>query len=179
VSFAGPVDIDTFHIKEGVWPGPLIKTSVFVRLGSYLQPEDNRSHHTGVHVCHILVIFPVEQEPWKSLLDWMRAAAKPFSRGSWIVCSARLLEVLDRELIQGPQLVDPTVRILVVLPDNWEFVRQSALSRTTPRRQRCQTLSTNRPRRHDQLAQGGSPAGIRFHRRAVVRIGLPRTELLP
>jgi hypothetical protein len=93
-----------------------------------LQPENDRPPHKGVHICHVLILFPVEQQPWRSLLGWMRTAAKPFPRGSWIVCSGRVLGVLDRELIQGPQLVDPTVRILVILPDNWEFVRQNALS---------------------------------------------------
>jgi hypothetical protein len=58
----------------------------------------------------------------------MRSAANPFPRGSWVTCSGRLLGVLDRDLIQGPQLVDPTVRILVILPDNWEFVRQNTLT---------------------------------------------------
>lgn len=128
MSFAGPVDLDTFHIKDGVWPDPLTKTSVFVRLGSYLPPENDRRPHKGVHVFHVLVIFPVEQQPWKSLLGWMRTATNPFPRGSWIVCSGRLLGVLDRDLVQGPRLVDPTVRILVMLPDNWEFVRQNSLT---------------------------------------------------
>jgi len=128
VSFAGPVDLDTFHIKDGVWPEPLTKTSVFVRLGSYLQPENGRAPYKGIHVCHVLVIFPVEQQPWRSLLGWMRTAPNPFPKGSWFVCSGRLLGVLDRDLIQGPRLVDPTVRILVILPDDWEFVRQNALA---------------------------------------------------
>ncbi len=107
---------------------PLTKTSVFVRLGSYFQPENDRAPHRGVHVCHVLVIFSVEQQPWRSLAGWMRTAANPFPRGSWIVCSGRLLGVMDRNLIQGPQLVDPTVRILVIFPDDWEFVRQNALT---------------------------------------------------
>ncbi|KAK4119390.1 hypothetical protein N657DRAFT_666663 [Parathielavia appendiculata] len=96
VSFAGPVDLDTFHIKDGVWPEPLLKTSLFVRLGSYLQPENNRPPHKGVHICHVIVVFLVEQQPWKSLPEWMRTTASPFPRGSWIVCSGRLLGVLDR-----------------------------------------------------------------------------------
>ena len=36
--------------------------------------------------------------------------------------------VLDRRLIEGPEPVDSTIRILVILPDNWEFVRQGTLS---------------------------------------------------
>jgi len=52
----------------------------------------------------------------------------PFPKGSWIVCSGRILGVLNRELIQGPHVVDSTVRILVILADDWEFVRQGALS---------------------------------------------------
>ncbi|KAH7190417.1 hypothetical protein DER44DRAFT_816009 [Fusarium oxysporum] len=114
ISLAGPVDLDTFHIKEDVWPEPLSKTSVFIKL--------------GVHVCHVLLLFPVEQQPWHSLLGWMRQAVNPFPKGSWIVCSGRVLGVLNRDLIQGPQVVDSTVRILVILPDDWEFVRQSTLS---------------------------------------------------
>ena len=128
VSFAGPVDLDTFHIKDRIWPGPLIKTSVFVKLGSYLQPENDRPPRKGIHICHVLVLFPVDQQPWKSLAGWMRTAANPFPKGSWVACSGRVLGVLDRVLIRGPQLVDSSVRILVVLPDNWEFIRQNSLS---------------------------------------------------
>jgi hypothetical protein len=62
----------------------------------------------------------------------MRTAANPFPRGPLIVCSGRLLGVLNRDRIQGPQLVDPTIRILVILPDNWEFVRQNTLAAHTP-----------------------------------------------
>jgi hypothetical protein len=128
VSFAGPVDLDTFHIKDGVWPEPLTKASVFVKLGSYLQPENDRPPRKGVHLFHVLVLFPVEQQPWKSVAGWMRTAANPFPKGSWIACSGRLLGILDRELIQGPKVVDSTVRILVVLPDSWELIRQNTLS---------------------------------------------------
>ncbi|KAH7202763.1 hypothetical protein BKA60DRAFT_600626 [Fusarium oxysporum] len=128
ISLAGPVDLDTFHIKEDVWPEPLSKTSVFIKLGSYLVLENDRPPHKGVHVCHVLLLFPVEQQPWHSLLGWMRQAVNPFPKGSWIVCSGRVLGVLNRDLIQGPQVVDSTVRILVILPDDWEFVRQSTLS---------------------------------------------------
>jgi len=58
----------------------------------------------------------------------MRQATNPFPRGSWIVCSGRILGVLNRELLQGQQAIDSATRILVILPDDWEFVRQSALS---------------------------------------------------
>ncbi|KAK3374717.1 hypothetical protein B0H63DRAFT_496128 [Podospora didyma] len=115
VAFAGPIDMD-------------IKTAVFVKLGSYLPPESDRPPHKGVHVYHILLLFPLEQQPWSSLLGWMRQAANPFPRRSWIVCSGRILGVLNRELIQGPQVIDSTTRILVILPDDWEFIRQGALS---------------------------------------------------
>ncbi|KAK0710683.1 hypothetical protein B0H67DRAFT_635304 [Lasiosphaeris hirsuta] len=83
-SFAGPVDLDTFHIKGDFWPEVLTKTSVFIKLGSYLLPESDRPPRKGVHVCHVLLLFPLE--------------------GSWIVCSGRILGVLNRELIQGPAL---------------------------------------------------------------------------
>jgi hypothetical protein len=93
-----------------------------------LQPENDRPPRKGVHVCHVLVLFPVDQQPWKSLAGWMRTAATPFPKGSWITCSGRLLGVLDRDLIQGPKLVDSSVRILVILPDSWELIRQNTLS---------------------------------------------------
>lgn len=48
VSFAGPIDLDTFRIKYEVWPETLINASVFVRFGSYLQPENDRPPHKGV-----------------------------------------------------------------------------------------------------------------------------------
>jgi len=38
-SFTGPVDLDTFHIKGDVWLEALTKTSVFIKLGSYLLLE--------------------------------------------------------------------------------------------------------------------------------------------
>lgn len=60
-SFADPVDLDTFHIKDWVWPEPLTKASVFVRLGSYLQPETDRPPRKGVHIYHVLVLFPVDR----------------------------------------------------------------------------------------------------------------------
>ena len=87
---------------------------MFVRLGSYLQPENDRPPRKGVHLFHVLVLFPVEQQPWKSLAGWMRTAANPFPKGSWIACSGRLLGILDP--------------ILVVLPDSWELIRQNTLS---------------------------------------------------
>jgi hypothetical protein len=121
-----------------------------------LQPENDRPPHKGVHVCHVLVVFPVEKQPWKSLLEWMRTAASPFPRGSWIVCSGRLLGVLNRNLIQGPHLVDPSVRILVILPDNWEIVRQSALSAnntSTP-------TPSNRVNRSPTTPRPAGPGGI-------------------
>ena len=61
VSFAGPVDLDTYHINEDAWPEHRVKTSVFVKLGSYLAPEDNRPPHKGIHTCHVLVLFPLDQ----------------------------------------------------------------------------------------------------------------------
>jgi len=130
-SFAGPVDLDTFHIKTDVWPENLRKASVFVKLGSYILPENDRPPHKGVHVCHVLLLFPLDQQPWSSLLGWMRQATNPFPKGSWVVCSGRILGVLNRELIQDPSVVDSTVRILVILPDDWEFIRQNTLSAHT------------------------------------------------
>ncbi|KAH7108980.1 hypothetical protein EDB81DRAFT_849448 [Dactylonectria macrodidyma] len=60
VSLASPLDLDTFHIKEDVWPEPLSKTSVFIKLGSYLVPENDRPPHKGVHICYVLLLFPIE-----------------------------------------------------------------------------------------------------------------------
>ncbi|EAQ84386.1 predicted protein [Chaetomium globosum CBS 148.51] len=95
VSLTGPVDLDTFHLVDTAWPEPLTKAAVFVKLASYLQPENDHPPHKGIHVCHVLLIFPVEQQPWKSLAGWMRTAVNPFPRGSWIACNGRLLGVLD------------------------------------------------------------------------------------
>ncbi|KAH7124717.1 hypothetical protein EDB81DRAFT_860922 [Dactylonectria macrodidyma] len=61
ISFADLVNLDTFHIKEDVWPEPLSKTSVFIKLGSYLVLENDRPPHKGVHICYVLLLFPVEQ----------------------------------------------------------------------------------------------------------------------
>jgi hypothetical protein len=99
-----------------------------VKLGTFLMPENDRPPHKGIHICHVLVIFPLEQQPWRSLVGWMRDSANPFPRGSWIAGSGRILGVLNRELLDGPHIVDATVRILAVLPDNWEFIRQSSLT---------------------------------------------------
>jgi hypothetical protein len=115
-----------------------------------LQPENDRPPRKGVHICHVLVLFPVDQQPWKALAGWMRTAANPFPKGSWIVCSGRILGVLDRELIHGPQLIDSSVRIPVILPDNWELIRQSTLSPTntsTPTSSKAsnQSPTTSRP----------------------------------
>ncbi|KAK3389422.1 hypothetical protein B0H63DRAFT_463620 [Podospora didyma] len=74
-SLAGPIDLDTFRIKEDVWPEALSKTSVFIKLGTYLLPGNDRPPHKGVHVCHVLLLFPIEQQPWSSLLGWIRQAA--------------------------------------------------------------------------------------------------------
>lgn len=63
VSFAGPVDLDTFRIKEDVWPEALRNTSVFIKLGTYLLPENDRPPHKGVHICHVLLLFPIIQQP--------------------------------------------------------------------------------------------------------------------
>ncbi|KAK3363995.1 hypothetical protein B0T25DRAFT_587624 [Lasiosphaeria hispida] len=68
MSFTSPVNLDTFHIKEDVWPEALSKTSVFIKLGSYLLPENNHPPHKGIHICHVLLIFPIKQQPWSSLL---------------------------------------------------------------------------------------------------------------
>ena len=82
VSFAGPVDLDTFHIKDGVWPEPLMKTSVFVKLGSYLQPENNRPPRKGIHICHVLILFPSTSNPGSLLPGGCRPPRTPFLRGS-------------------------------------------------------------------------------------------------
>ncbi len=128
MSLTGPVDLDTFHLQEDVWEGIQRKTAVFVKLGTYLLPEGDRSPYKGIHICHVLLIFPIEQQPWRSLLGWMRESTNPFPKGSWVACSGRILGVLNRALIKGPHIIDSTVRILVVLPDNWEFIRQNSLS---------------------------------------------------
>ena len=71
---------------------------MLIKLGSYLLLESDRPPHKGVHVCHILLFFPLEQQPWSSLLGWMRQAANPFPRGPWILCSGRILGVPQQML---------------------------------------------------------------------------------
>jgi hypothetical protein len=56
-------DLDTFRIKDDDWPEALTKIAVFIKLGSYLLPESDRPPHKGVHVCHVLLLFPLEQQP--------------------------------------------------------------------------------------------------------------------
>jgi hypothetical protein len=112
----------------------------------------------------------VEQQPWRSLLGWMRTAAKPFPRGSWIACSGRVLGVLDRELIHGPQLVDSTVRIWSSFPTTGNsFGRMPSLHTIPPRP--CRRIpSTCRLRHHDQSARQASQAGTRSRPPAVVEV---------
>lgn len=62
ISLTSPVDLDTFHIKEHVWPELLSKTSVFIKLGSYLVPENNRPPYKGVYIYYILLLFPIKQQ---------------------------------------------------------------------------------------------------------------------
>ena len=78
----------------------------------------------------------------------MRKARNPFSKRSWVACSGRVLGILNRDLIHRHRL-DPTVRILVVLPDNWEFIRQSTLS----------TVSTSSDTSADLLLTPPRPSG--------------------
>lgn len=113
-------------------------------------PENDRPPHKGIHICHVLLIFPLEQQPWASLVGWMRESQNPFPKGSWVAGSGRILGVLNRELLDGPRTVDSTVRILAVLPDNWEFIRQSSLSTQitsspTPRKPVTELPTPTRP----------------------------------
>lgn len=128
---------------------------MFVKLGSYLQPENDRLPRKGIHICHVLVLFPVDQQPWKSLAGWMRTATNPFPKGSWITCSGRLLGVLDRDLIRGPRLVDSSVRILVILADNWEFIRQSSLSANNTPTPKLSNSVDNSPTTPRPVGPGG------------------------
>ena len=91
----------------------------FVKLGTYLLPEHDRPPHKGVHVCHVLVLFPVDCQPWRLQLAWMRQSSNPFPRGSWIACTGgRVLGVLNRNLVRSPPVVDASLRVLVVLADD-------------------------------------------------------------
>ncbi|KAH8743482.1 hypothetical protein F5883DRAFT_722633 [Diaporthe sp. PMI_573] len=74
-SFAGPVDHESFQLRGDVWPDLLRRTSVFVKLGSYIIPEGDRAPHKGVHVCHVLVLFPINKQPWSSALSWMKSSS--------------------------------------------------------------------------------------------------------
>jgi hypothetical protein len=88
--------------------------------------------------------------------NWMGTATSPFHKGSWIVCSGRVLGVLDRELIEGPQPVDSTIRILVILPDDWEFVRQGTLSAQNP----CPPKGGNPSNKSPATPKTANPGGI-------------------
>jgi len=59
----------------------------------------------------------------------MRQSSNPFPRGSWIACTGgRVLGVLNRNLVRSPLVIDASLRILVVLADDWEFICQSSFS---------------------------------------------------
>jgi hypothetical protein len=98
----------------------------------------------------------VEKQPWKSLLEWMRTAASPFlegrgsyaavaSWGSWTAISFKALT-----------LSIPAFGFWLFLPDNWEIVRQSALSAnntSTP-------TPSNRVNRSPTTPRPAGPGGI-------------------
>lgn len=131
-SFAGPVDHESFQLRGDVWPDLLRRTSVFVKLGSYIIPEGDRAPHKGVHVCHVLVLFPINKQPWSSALSWMKSSSSPFPSGSWISCTGRVLGVLNRQLLQADLPADSPVRILAIVADHWEFIRQASLNSRSP-----------------------------------------------
>ncbi|KAK8106681.1 hypothetical protein PG999_010040 [Apiospora kogelbergensis] len=155
-SFAGPVDHDTFRLREDIWSEALVKSSAFVKLGTYLLPENDRPPHKGVHVCHVLVLFPVDRQPWSSQLAWMRQSSNPFPRGSWIACTGgRVLGVLNRNLIRSPPVVEASLRILVVLADDWEFIRQSSLAAQNASTPAPSTATSESPTRLRPVGPGG------------------------
>ncbi|EAQ88793.1 hypothetical protein CHGG_05412 [Chaetomium globosum CBS 148.51] len=126
VSFAGPVDLDTFHIKQGVWLKAAGQDFGVRQTRVLLQSENDRPPREGIHICHVLVLFFVDQQPWKSLGRVDANRRECLSQGIVDrVTVVRLLGVLNRDLIQGPRKVDPTIRILVILADNWELIRQN------------------------------------------------------
>ncbi|KAK8121489.1 hypothetical protein PG999_005609 [Apiospora kogelbergensis] len=162
-SFAGPVDHDTFRLREDIWTEVLTKSSAFVKLGTYLLSENDRPPHKGVQVCYVHVLFPVDRQPWSSQLAWMRQSSNPFPRGSWIACTGgRVLGVLNRNLIRSPPVIDASLQILVVLADDWEFIRQSSLS--------AQNASTSAP----STAASESPTRLRPAFPEKAEAGLPR-----
>ncbi|KAK8093146.1 uncharacterized protein PG998_014547 [Apiospora kogelbergensis] len=155
-SFAGSVDHDTFRLREDIWTEALTKSSAFVKLGAYLLPENDRPPHKGVHVCHVLVLFPVDRQPWSSQLAWMRQSSNPFPRGSWIACTGgRVLGVLNRNLLRSPPGVDASLRILVVLADDWEFIRQDSLSTQNASTPAPSTAASDSPTRPRPVGPGG------------------------
>jgi hypothetical protein len=77
-SFAGPVNNSTYKLKyEIFWPEGQDKASGFVCLGTYIVPtifeNEYRSPGKGVHVFHIFMLFPLNQQPWKAMYEWMKA----------------------------------------------------------------------------------------------------------
>lgn len=131
------MDHEIFQLRGDVWSEPLRRTSAFVKLGSYIVPEEDRAPHKGIHVCHVLVVFPINRQPWSAALSWMKNSPSPFPSGSWISCTGRVVGVLNRELLRTELPADSPIRILVIVADHWEFIRQTSLtsrSPTTPRR---------------------------------------------
>ncbi|KAH8742780.1 hypothetical protein F5883DRAFT_610237 [Diaporthe sp. PMI_573] len=90
-SFAGPVDHERFQLRTDIWTELQRRTSVFVKLGSYINTEEDRPPHKGVHVCHVLLPFPVHRQPWSAALSWMQNSQTPFPAASWISCTGRIL----------------------------------------------------------------------------------------
>ncbi|KAH8645341.1 hypothetical protein BX600DRAFT_391485, partial [Xylariales sp. PMI_506] len=95
VSFAGPLEFDAFELLDSVNPPTLKKTSVFVKLGTYLAPENNLGPGKGIHVYYVLIVFPVDQNPWKGLAGWMAKSTNPFSKNQTIVGTGRVMGVLN------------------------------------------------------------------------------------
>jgi hypothetical protein len=108
----------------------------------------------------------------------MRTAEKPFPKGSWIVCSGRVLGVLDRGLIQGSQPVDPNIRILVILPDNWESIQQNTLSAHTASAFKSSNSINKPPTTPRTAGHGGLRAETHSHPPSAVENRHHRKKLL-
>lgn len=90
-------------------------------MGLYIEPPSHRPPFKGTHTFHILLIFPDTEQPWANQARSMVNKPERYTRGTLVSGFGRVMGVLNRNHIMGTA-VDPTVRILVVLPDSWTFV---------------------------------------------------------
>ncbi|KAK6858723.1 hypothetical protein PG995_005287 [Apiospora arundinis] len=92
----------------------------------------------------------------------MRQSPNPFPRGSWIVCTGgRVLGVLNRNLVRSPPVVDASLRVLVIIADDSEFIRQSSFSVQNTSMSAHSAAASESPTRPRPVGPGGVASRIR------------------